>query len=240
MNQPILITQTSFQLAWKDVISQLSIHNWDLYNLVVHIEDPTGFEICFHGEVGRFGSQHSLLGPKDVAYTIFPHGLYKRKGSAEKLFEAYGREGGMYQRVRTRWGTYFRRMTCYKTKEGVVNQLGNVIKAINERKMVWKAAHTVIIQRPGNETVRPLGGPCLNYLAVQMKPTDSHPVLGMLCVYRNHDILVRAYGNYWGLCNLACFLAQETNSVPGSITCVSSHAYIDRLRAPIKDLIDRV
>jgi hypothetical protein len=51
--------------------------------------------------------------------------------------------------------------------------------------------------------------------------------LGVLAVYRNHDFLQKAYGNYWALCNLLCFLAKETNTIAGPLTCVSSHAYVE-------------
>ena len=95
-------------------------------------------------------------------------------------------------------------MTHYNGPDGTVNQLNNIIAAIRDRENLSKAAYTIVIQEPGGETVRPLGGPCLNYIAVQAEPGQAgQPLtLGLLAVYRNHDFLERAYGNYWGLCNL--------------------------------------
>ncbi len=58
------------------------------------------------------------------------------------------------------------------------------------------------------------------------KTEPSNPQLSLLCVYRNHDFLERAYGNYWGLCYLLNLIACETNMEPGTLTCISSHAYI--------------
>lgn len=123
-------------------------------------------------------------------------------------------------------GTYFRRMTHYDGGGAPVNQLENIISALTTRENVTKAALTVVIQKPGSETTRPLGGPCLNYLAIQAERNEQ-TTLGMLAVYRNHDFLQKAYGNYWGLCNLLCFLAKETNTIAGPLTCVSSHAYVE-------------
>jgi hypothetical protein len=238
------VRQPTFQLAWKEAMSALSRNQWEVYNLVVQIEDPCAFDEQFHQEVEQFCRLHGLLGPRHVAYTIFPRRLYRIKGSADKLFGAYNRQGGLYDWLRTRplggWGTYFRRMTHYESLGGAVNQLHLIIEAINRRRRVWKAAYTVVIQEPGEETTRPRGAPCLNYIAVQMEPKDLHPSLGLLCVYRNHDMLERAYGNYWGLCNLAHFLAQETHSTPGSVTCVSSHAYVGSPRRPVRDLLSRL
>ena len=129
-------------------------------------------------------------------------------------------------------------MTYYETDRGVQNQLKNIIEAINGRPNIYKAAYTVVIQNPGGETIRPLGGPCLNYLAVQMESLTSGASVGLLATYRNHDFLERAYGNYWGLCNLTCCLAGETNSQPGPVTCISSHAYVDRKKRPLSSLLD--
>lgn len=241
INQPILINKSSFQIAWKEAASILKNKGWEIRNLVIHITDPASFDDHFHDKFSKFCALNSILGPKHVAYTIFPHKLYKISGSANKVFNAYNRSGGLYQRLRHRprrgWGTYFRRMTYYGSGIGTQNQLQNIIQAIKNRPKTYKAAYTIVIQKPGGETVRPLGGPCLNYLAVQMEPANPVPLLGLLGVYRNHDILERAYGNYWGLCNLICFLAKETNSMPGPLTCFSSHAYADKRKGPLSNFL---
>lgn len=241
INEPIVICQSSLQLAWQIAVAVLLEHRGRLHNLIVQITDPTSFDDSFHQRVLDFCEEHSVLGPKHTAYTIFPYKLYATRGSATELFTAYNRKGGLYERLRSRprssWGTYFRRMTHYESSRGIVNQLQAAIEAINRSDQVHKAAYTVLIQKPGGETVRRLGSPCLNYLAIQMEHTTSRPLLGLLCVYRNQDFLERAYGNYWGLCNLAQFLAKETNSIPGPVTCVSSHAYVNRLKRPLRSLL---
>lgn len=67
---------------------------------------------------------------------------------------------------------------------------------------------------------------------------DSCMNLGLLAVYRNHDFLERAYGNYWGLCNLLNFIANEVGATPGPLTCVSSHAYVDKKKTAFKTLLE--
>ena len=244
INEPSTITQLSFQLAWKEAVSLLSRNEWQLRNLIVHIRDPIILNCSLHQKVKGFCLEHSLLNPKDVAYTIFPHKLYEIKGSAEKLFHSYNRVGGLYDKLRRRprsgWGTYFRRMTHYGNSSNPTNQLKNIIQSIKTRDRIYGSAYTILIQKPGAETVRPMGGPCLNYVAIQIEHEDSLPVLGVLCIYRNHDFLERAYGNYWGLCNLARFLATETGFKPGPITCISSHAYISDARRAILCLLGKL
>ncbi len=244
ISQPILINNVSFQQTWKDAVNLLAENDWELRNLIVHVTDPTGFDEMFHDAFSRFCTMNSLLGPKDVAYTIFPHKLYEKRGDAVRLFDSYNRKGGLYERLRRRprrgWGTYFHRMTNYDIRGETQNQLKNIIDAINTRDKTYKAAYTIVIQKPGGETVRPLGGPCLNYIAVQMQRQSSGTTLGLLSVYRNHDFLKRAYGNYWGLCNLICFLSRETGSMPGPLTCVSSRAYVDRKKNALSDFLGSI
>lgn len=120
-----------------------------------------------------------------------------------------------------------------------MNQLENIINALTMRANVSKAALTIVIQRPGGETTRPLGGPCLNYLAVQAE-RNTDTTLGLLAVYRNHDFLQKAYGNYWGLCNLLRFLAKETKTIAGPVTCISSHAYVEKHKPALKAFVDAI
>ena len=244
INKPIVIHQSSFQLAWKEAATSIENNAWGINNLIVHINDPTFFDDNFHEAFSQFCASNSILGPKDVAYTIFPHKLYKTRRTADRLFRSYNRKGGLYERLRRRprrgWGTYFHRMTNYELGGGRQNQLKNIIDAINNRLNIYKAAYTVVIQKPGSETIKPLGGPCLNYLAVQMEPRPTRALLGLLAVYRNHDFLKRAYGNYWGLCNLICFLSRETGSMPGPLTCVSSRAYVDRKKNRLSDFLGSI
>lgn len=240
INEPVSVVNDNFQNAWLEVVRQLIISQWELRNLIVHIRDPRVCDKPFHKKVENFARLQGTLGPKQVAYTIFPHTLDNGQRNAQGVFTAYNRPRGVFDRVRTGWGTYFRRMTNYEGAGEPVNQLNNIISAIRARKNLCKAAYTIVIQRPGGETVRPLGGPCLNYLAVQAEPgQDGQPlVLGLLAFYRNHDFLERAYGNYWGLCNLLVFLAKEVNGTPGPLTCVSSHAYVADKKRALKQLIE--
>ncbi len=240
INEPVAISTNNFQQAWFGVVRKLMSNGWKLRNLIVHVKSPNLFDEQFHGQVEDFARRESLLGPKHVAYTIFPHGLYREKGNYHSLFRAYNRTNGLFERLHRRkpsWGTYFRRRTHYDKAGEVVNQLGNIIKAINTRQKVSRAAYTVIIQNHGGETLRPLGGPCLNYLAVQIEP-DNSMVLGLLAVYRNHEFIERAYGNYWGLCNLLSFLALEVDAEAGPLTCISSNAYVSQKKTALKTFVE--
>jgi hypothetical protein len=76
------------------------------------------------------------------------------------------------KRAHSGWGTYFHRMINYEKESSSVNQLENIVDAIKNRSRVNHAAFTIIIEKPGGETIKPLGAPCLNYVAIQI---ESNP-----------------------------------------------------------------
>jgi hypothetical protein len=237
MDTPHVITEESYQKAWivasRQLIKDGNIRN----NLIVQIKNPLVFDERLHRRFNEFANDNGILSPKAVAYTIFPHKLYHWVGNRNNLYDAYNRPNGLYKRIKTSWGTYFRRMTRYHVNGMHENQIDNIINAIKGRTKVYKAAYTIIIQKPGRETIRPRGGPCLNYIAVQM---DSAGKVGLLAVYRNHDFFERSYGNYWGLCNLLGFISNESELDCGPLTCISSRAYIDGSKTAFKAFIESI
>jgi hypothetical protein len=241
MTEPTIIEEVSFQDAWIKAVQHLSANHWDYYNLVVHIKDPQAIDVTKDESVTNFSRQIHIRTPKDVAYTIFPYRLYS--GNGTELYDLYNNRFYPWTRKREHsgWGTYFHRMINYQPDKRYpgINQLKNIIDAINRRTNTLCAAYTISITYPGGETIRPLGGPCLNNILIQMLPSDQ-PKLGLLAVYRNHEFLERAYGNYYGLCKLLSFLNEQTDTIPGTITCISSHAYVIGYKTKLTQFISTV
>jgi thymidylate synthase len=239
---PHLITANDFQVAWELASKELIRSDRDLHNLIVQIQNPTLYDDNRNNLQNVFAENCKILLPKHVAYTIFPHQLYKQcNNDAEKLFTLYNKKGGLYQRLHflnsTEWGTYFRKMTYYEnSKKGIVNQLQNIITSINKNPN-YKAAHFITIQEP-TKAIRLRGSPCLNYIAIQCNKIAKEPTLGLLAVYRNHDFLERAYGNYWGLCNLQQFIAAQVKMKCGPLTCISSHAYVSGNKCNLRNFLN--
>jgi len=237
MSLPILISSDSFQEAWLVATTKLSENHWEIWNIVTHIKNPLIFDGTFHQKMDVFSKGNNILNPKAVCYTIFPFHLYNRSIDRTSLYSNYIER--FYPRTQsqlkhTNWGTYFQRMISYSTEK--VNQLENIISAINNRKVDSKAAFTIIIQKPGSETIRKMGSPCLNYIAVQI--CTHSKTISLLATYRNHDYLNKTYGNYWGLCELLKFICTETGYNIGTVTCISSHAYVQGNKRELKNLIE--
>ena len=235
MNTANLIVAENFQAAWFKAIKYLSENKWSAWSLVIQIKDVNCIDAVLNEQIIELADNLKIYRPKKVAYTIFPYGSYREDTSQDRLYEKYTRYYNAVKHKLT-WGTYFDRMIAYPGVNGETNQLKNIIHAINTREKSMQAAYTIVIEIPGNETTKPLGAPCLNYLAVQIDNLTN--TVNLLATYRNHDFLQKAYGNYYGLCKLLLFLAKETNKKTGYLTCVSSHAYIDRNKTELLKLIE--
>lgn len=244
MNEPINIIEETFSLAWAQAIKILESHAWEAWNLIVTIKHPTVVDSAIVQELNKFARSHGLILPQQVRTTIFPFRIYKhvQMGDRDRFYRWYN---SFYKKTRkmshSNWGTYFKRMISYKTQDGdEYDQLGNIIRHIKDRNRIYGAAYIMIIPQIGSETNKTMGAPCLNYIAVQVEEENANKKIHLLAVYRNHDFKERAFGNYWGLCELLEYICRETNSNVGSITCISSHAFIDNYKRELNGIADNI
>jgi thymidylate synthase len=231
MECPTLIVASSFQIAWAQAILSLENHAWNQWNLIIQIENPCLLEIGIHDVVKQFAITNRLIGPDQVAYTIFPIKIYRPGTTKDYLYRGYKKYYTFTRKQPHKgWGTYFDRMIHYNPsgqENAETDQLSNIIDAINSRLVNYGASFVIIIPYPNRDSKRLMGAPCLNYITVQVENgINKQLCINMLAVYRNHDFMERAYGNYYGLCMLLRYIALETDSEIGRLTCVSSHAYV--------------
>lgn len=244
MNTPITVVADTYSRAWAMAIRVLKDYSWDVFDLIVTIKDPEIRDDLAFEQLTDFAKTNDLILPKQVAHTIFPEKSYRnsRVRDREQFYQHYNR---FYVRSRhmkhSNWGTYFKRMISYKTPAGEIDQLGRIIDHINGRRTVFKSSEYMIIPQPASDGNRKMGDPCLNYIAVQQeRNAEGDRQISLLAVYRNHDFLERAFGNYLGLSHLLKYICEQTESVPGYITCVSSHAYALRKRASLVNMADSI
>lgn len=239
INISILITKENLSTAWLKAINfLLKQQNSKCNNLVVHIKNPCLTVPSIDKLYNSFCKKHNIPKYLTVAQFIFPQRLYEiYHGDRQKLFQKYKK---VHEIVKGSWGSYFDQMVEWKESNGnKINQLDNIIKKILLRERVWKAAYTIQIANPILHNNRTMGGPCLIYILIQL---ESNPKkMSILSIYRNHDFATRAYGNYLGLGYLLRFLSKETGFEMDTLTCVSSHAFIEnKYRKDLKKLLDEV
>jgi len=64
--------------------------------------------------------------------------------------------------------------------------------------------------------------PCLSHLS--FKYDHRRTLLHLTALYRNHTYLSHAYGNFIGLGRLMQFACRETETRPGELVSISTHA----------------
>jgi thymidylate synthase len=171
---------------------------------------------------------------RDVANTIFPSKTARNTKTRAELYKRYmkahsrGRKKG--------WGTYFLRQISFGSKE--VNQLERLIEAMNRwPKKAYSAAFHMHLSSAETDNLRPLGGPCLQYVQFNC---PSIAQIDLVAVYRNHDFCNKVLGNYFGLSRLLHYVSKETDRDPGKVSCLSIHAYIGTSLKNQKHLIGLV
>jgi hypothetical protein len=86
---------------------------------------------------------------------------------------------------------------------------------------------------PTKDAERVMNRQCLSFLSFKLHPEQG---LMLTVMYRNHYYIARGLGNFIGLSRLQQFIANETGISVGPLTCISTHAEIDRYSWNIREV----
>lgn len=205
--------------AWQAVTLHLNKTGKEAYNLLVTFDADSADEAhMLDFDPRSLGNAYDRI--RDVANTIFPARTRLNSKDRAAFYQRYHRA---HERGKTKaWGTYFGRFIKFGAKE--INQLEDVIHALNTWKLSYRAALIMHASSAETDPLKVLGSPCLQY--VQFNCPDSSRV-NLLAVYRNHDYCNKALGNFFGLSRLLKFVCDETKREAGTVTCLSIHAYYE-------------
>ncbi len=211
--------------AWQNGCRTILDNGGDVYNLFTTITNPDYFERdwVFTYNPKKISNRSSSL--NDVINTIFPYKI--REPTREKFYSHYLELHRSSKRIgarkKKRWGTYFERMICFGSKK--VNQIEEIINVIKNDERHLKSLNPIHITSCEYDSLRKrLGNPCLQYIQFTFAEKDT---IDATVVYRNHDFLKKAFGNFIGLGMLLSFIAQQTNKKVGTLSCLSAHAFTD-------------
>jgi thymidylate synthase len=217
-----LIQSNNCLTAWRDVCRHI-LQNGDGFNMLVQIDNPLAYTQAQLNEVTNSGVI-SAVEVNDVVNTIFPTKLHGRSITLsnsqfyDKHEQIYLRGKKMHKKNRSRWGNYFLRFTKFGINRK--NQLQPIIDGINNRSNNQKACYIMHVSSIDlDNNTRVIGNPCLQYVQFGVYNNALH----LSALYRNHDFLTKALGNYVGLSKLLEFVCNETNSTMGSVTVQSLH-----------------
>lgn len=229
------IEEPSPLAAWRTASSHLIGVGGEDFNLLVSFPCATALDEAPLKEY----DPRTVLGSKfdrarDVANTIFPAKTWANSSTRADLYKRYLKAN---KRGRKKsWGTYFARMISFGSCE--VNQLERVINALTSwEQKAYRAAFLMHTSSAETDKLRPLGGPCLQYVQFNC---PSATTIDLLAVYRNHDYCNKVLGNLFGLSRLLRFVCKESGRTPGRVTCLSAHAYFNTSVKKQKQLIGAI
>lgn len=178
-----------------------------------------------------------------VASTIFPDRMYQKHG--RPAFYGHYLKAIKRGKKRNSWGTYAWRMMERKDprSDQLFNPLDRIVRKLRSSRngAEWKAVYELGILQPEDLVATEEGGPwcelaipepgglqnrnlpCLSHVSIKLLDGKGH----LTAVYRAHFYATRALGNLVGLSRLQAFLAKESGFGIGSLTCISSLAYLD-------------
>lgn len=235
VNRPAAIAfDPNMVAAWKDACDQVANRGTVDYVLV------TGFENAWQGtnaERQALDAAARSVGaesPSSVASMLLPKVVRTSVKPAAEAIDAgqrmmgRGRQRGL---VYSGWRhTYFERLTGAwfdrkGTKETVSqNRLLKAIEKINEWGKNAEAVFYIHTNLEG-DSFRPRGSPCLQYVQLRLYGNDQLSLVG---VYRAHDYVNKALGNFIGLNDLGRFVADRTGKTFAGVNVVSLHPFVER------------
>jgi thymidylate synthase len=229
----IIVDSDNALQAWQEGCHQLCNSDSSIFNMVTTISQPSVFDESWLTDFNTksFNAREASL--IDVVNTIFPYRLRQRHPNRHEFYKAYIARHIRAKRMRPRskrWGTYFERLISFGGNS--INQLEEIICTLEHRQRDYHAS--LVMHTSSAETdslIKTIGNPCLQYLELLSEHPNS---LSLLVVYRNHDYLNKAFGNFIGLSKLLEFICNEAGKQPGNLICHSAHAYFNCSKNAIK------
>jgi thymidylate synthase len=227
--------QLSCARAWVAAASAIS-SSGEGYNVIIGVDDPLKFDSLDNQVVklvDTFLRKHKQAPVSTVVNTLFPSALYRTFGPDNFIAE-YNK---VYDRLTTkRWGRYFDRLTRRVDGDGeTYNPLEKIIdklKKQNSARTPYKAAYELPLYNPDLDRNRYRDAPCLSFLSFK-RHRDLR--LSLTATYRNHNYITRCLGNLIGLGRLQAYVAEQAGLTVGPLTCISTHAEIDKGDAKVNE-----
>jgi thymidylate synthase len=164
-----------------------------------------------------------------VRNTIFPAEWAEDIPEPEELARDYLEH---YEDIRAldranRHGTYFGRIVAQPRADGSSgNQLVRTIEKLRDASsggQRYKTRYEINVYSEEKDANVTRGFPCMTHLAFQVDGDELH----CLATYRNHDLIQKAYGNWLALAELQQYVAGASGFVPGELSVLAGHAFID-------------
>jgi thymidylate synthase len=224
---PTIISAADEVEAWRSGVERLVASRGEIFHLVTEINKPGALQARgLHVYDGRNvpSGKDTVAG---VATTICPYRFYPNSANRTAF---YARSVAFLRRLRHRgllssnWGaTYFERLIAFQGRE---NQLETAIEKMNQWTRSSRTGLVFHLSAPTLDAPRTRGGPCLQFIELLWHKNGA---VDLAAVYRNHDFIDKALGNFVGLADLQRFICSETGKQVGRLVCHSMRASVSNL-----------
>jgi thymidylate synthase len=233
--EPHVIPGADIVSVWKTAFRSL-VTDGNRFNLVLHVEHPlvqSADELMALDPHSVDSKARPLF---DVANTIFPARSARWDSPVGEFVRYYGiaYERLLKKGVRS-WGCYFKRLISFGDDK--IDQLDLIIRGLGTWGHAHKAAFVVHFSSSTSDKPRPQGAPCLQYVQFSVSAGN---VLSLTAVYRSHDYFYKTLGNLVGLSRLLEYVAVKTKHEVGTLTCLSTYAFVDASARNVAALSERV
>lgn len=220
--------------AWKQACRQILTQNAVDYVLATSFGPAwTGSE-AERKALDRAAKQVGAEGPSTVASMLVPRGVRRSSGTAEEAIEAglqalgRGRRRGL---VFSGWRhTYFERIVGeWEDKAGSRHRIAKnrLLDAI-KKSVLWNQNFEAALYLHTNledDSFRTRGSPCLQYVQIRLGANNT---VSLAALYRSHDFVNKALGNFIGLSDLGQFFASRTGRSFAGVDVISLNPFIQR------------
>lgn len=229
--QPDAIIGATVHEAWRSCATHL-LAVGDRLNLVVHVSNPRDINEGILKQLDPRTVDTTAMSVFDVATTIFPSPSGRwALGPVELAAHYLPVYARLKRRTGTGWGFYFQRLASFGNTEAP--QLARIVNGLSGWGHGHHGAFVIHISSAEVDRPRPQGGPCLQY-GQFMADGDT---LSLAAVYRSHDYFLKALGNFVGLCRLLTYVCSKTGHSVGTLTCLSTYAFLGARRAATAKLL---
>jgi hypothetical protein len=248
----VVLEAERFVPVWLEAVDFLEKHERRARSIVLEVANPTSVtardkKVIDKVDAALRGNVKLNLSVQTVAGTLFPQAMYRRHGAdgLSKRFMTIMRR----ERKPGTWGTYAMRLmerrgrdpeTTFSPIEQVIRKLKNAAGEGKAYQSVYEVSPHVADDLDGDDLAyacelptfdsmidgngKISNMPCLSHLSFKL--TDKSTV-DLIAIYRSHWYLQRTLGNLLGLGQLLSFVAKEAGVLVGSLTCISTDAYLD-------------
>jgi len=167
-----------------------------------------------------------LQGVDTVRNTIFPYETALDVPEPDELTAEYLEMYPALRSLGSPRGTYFGRMIAYPRADGTTsNQLVATVKKLRAANVGprWTSIYEINIYNEQKDARLTRSFPCMSHLAFHL---DGDRV-DCLAIYRSHDLIDKAYGNYLGLAQLQEYVAGQAGFLPGELAVLAGRGFIE-------------